>query len=1552
MTKNICLVSFGVLLLVLGVAFGFTQPASASVAVSGTIVSPSGAALSQAGGYVSINPTVPGPGNGASIDPTGAFSVGSISAGQYEVQIAYQGNDGDYAGPTPFKINVGDSAVNLGAVHLTNPSIVGYVTAPDGTTRVGNSWVQIRTADWTFNTGTGTDDNGNFKFGGIPNGSFTIDAQPPQGSAYTSSQTPLTFSGTPVTGQIIRLDTPNVIGTVKDPDGNALDLSQGNVNCDIFNQDRTVQKNSNANPVDGSFRFGTLPTGAYTIECRPNNLVFTAAVPKSVSVTSGTLLNVGVIKLTTAQVVGTVFGPDGSTPTANANVQVHTDDWTTNSSAQSAQNGQYQIGGLPAGTYKLEVQAPWGSSGLISPEQQTITISSGVITKNLTFVSATKFLVGQVKKNNGTPVGGAMVNANKDGGFGFSNTTTDSNGNYTLALSGGLWNIMVSPNMGPGSQAVDWFFSGPPQRVEFSGNSSTENKTLNLTVQTANASVTGRVVKPDGSAMTNANVDVRNQEGIGNNGQVRPDGTFTVNVQAGSYRVSVFSPDNQYTFSEINITIGDNEAKDIGTLTAKSKSAKIVGKVVKSDGTGVGGVYVNSFMHGQPGWSNTQSDSEGNFTLAVTSGRWGVNIDQGRNQRYVYSGPPVDVDVPTETSTVSVPTMVLTFADATISGSVVDMSGNVVSGFCAYVEARPATSGIGGFGPGYGGPVNCQNGSFSISVPSSVASTYTLSIHTPPNAPYSAVDNQNVAVFANATSTKNIQVKANDATVEGRLIDQNGHTITSCVSSKGWFGDVHFDRSGSWKGGEIRSDCTYSVSLLSGEGYHMGYFIESSNGFMMKPPDPTPITIAVGVTTMNLTVNKADATITGRVVDPNGNGVDAFVFAGNWVEFEGQGNNPENFKNELHSDVKTNPDGTFSLGVLKGHRYEVGMGLPPGSAFIPADFEKVDMRTASTANITLRLDKALGTMSGTVKIAGTPLNMGFVHCWEENGGFTGGPVMFGGAYSVNYRAGTWHCGADSFDGTSFYQSDEEIITITTQTSITKDFPVTASNFTVPAPVTTTFDAGTAQVINLENGTSITIPSGALGDSGTNVTVSANPTVTNLFRMKNVQPFGVGYDLTALDADNNEITTFNSNVTIKFPYSESQLTALGIDEGTLVSKFFDETTSSYQNPIGVVQDNDNNTITIQTNHFTTFVLVSGASAGSNRGPADILAVPAASGGPQVILADENGKVLANFFAYSSTLRIGIEAVTGDVDGDGVEEIIVAPGSGAGPQVRVFNKSGKLLSQFFAYPESIKTGIHVTSADINGDGTDEIITSPMAGAGPQVRVFNRSGNVIHQFFAYNSSFRGGSRALTGDVDGDGVSEIVTVPDSNAGPEVGVFEASGTVIKRFNAYAAGVRGGFNAALGDMDGDGDDDIVVSTKAGNGPQVAVFDKNGATLSRFFAYASTFRGGVNVSVGDVDGDGSNDVVVSPISTAGPQVRVFSSAGKVKSQFFAYASRLRGNFTSFVADLDGNGTAEVVTAPGAGMGPQVRTFSRNGGALSQFFSHHKGFRGGLTIFPAY
>src|SRR5204862_8029658 len=96
----------------------------------------------------------------------------------------------------------------------------------------------------------------------------------------------------------------------------------------------------------------------------------------------------------------------------------------------------------------------------------------------------------------------------------------------------------------------------------------------------------------------------------------------------------------------------------------------------------------------------------------------------------------------------------------------------------------------------------------------------------------------------------------------------------------------------------------------------------------------------------------------------------------------------------------------------------------------------------------------------------------------------------------------------------------------------------------------------------------------------------------------------------------------------------------------------------------------------------------------------------------------------------------------------------------------------------------------------------------------------------------------------------------------PTVKVFDAdTNTLLCTFDAYASGFRGGVRFATGCINGDTIPDIITAAGPGGGPHVRVFDgATGAVITEFFAYEATYTGGVNVAVGDVNGDGFDDVI--------------------------------------------------------------------------------------------
>lgn len=205
---------------------------------------------------------------------------------------------------------------------------------------------------------------------------------------------------------------------------------------------------------------------------------------------------------------------------------------------------------------------------------------------------------------------------------------------------------------------------------------------------------------------------------------------------------------------------------------------------------------------------------------------------------------------------------------------------------------------------------------------------------------------------------------------------------------------------------------------------------------------------------------------------------------------------------------------------------------------------------------------------------------------------------------------------------------------------------------------------------------------------------------------------------------------------------------------------------------------------------------------------------------------------------------------------------------------------------AYESGYKKGIDVAAGDIDDDGIDEIITTPGDGKSALVRIFNVSGNKVGEFVAY-PSFTGGIKVAVGDIDGDGIDEIITSPAKGGGPHIKVFRADGSLVDEFFGASASSRNGTDVAAGDVTGNSNDEIIVGAGVGSLPTVSVFNAAGVKSSEFYAYSTTFKGGVRVSVGNVNSDSpKSEILTIQSSNAKGDVRLFSADGnQLDSNFF-------------------------------------------------------------------
>ena len=298
----------------------------------------------------------------------------------------------------------------------------------------------------------------------------------------------------------------------------------------------------------------------------------------------------------------------------------------------------------------------------------------------------------------------------------------------------------------------------------------------------------------------------------------------------------------------------------------------------------------------------------------------------------------------------------------------------------------------------------------------------------------------------------------------------------------------------------------------------------------------------------------------------------------------------------------------------------------------------------------------------------------------------------------------------------------------------------------------------------------------------------------------------------------------------------------------------------------------------------------------------------------------GVVVTQFAPYGPTFQGGIRVATGDLTGDGVDEIVTAPGWSIVAEVRVYTLAGILLTSFLPYGPAFDGGVQIAVADVDGDGLNDIITIPTLGRA-EVKVFRNvlaagvptfdALNPYRNFLAFPASFIGGG-VVAGDDMGstaatnapfnttafDQRAEIVVGSGAGITTTVKVFDVSHMPASTPNTVPAAVgsftpfstsstnyKGGESLSVARINSDAIPDILVGAGANGRSMVSVWAWNlstSATLSSlsatgFAAYTDASRNApVEVTTLDTNSDDIADAILTVQGPGGMtnQIRQF------------------------------------------------------------------------------
>jgi hypothetical protein len=499
---------------------------------------------------------------------------------------------------------------------------------------------------------------------------------------------------------------------------------------------------------------------------------------------------------------------------------------------------------------------------------------------------------------------------------------------------------------------------------------------------------------------------------------------------------------------------------------------------------------------------------------------------------------------------------------------------------------------------------------------------------------------------------------------------------------------------------------------------------------------------------------------------------------------------------------------------------------------------------------------------------------------------------------------------------------------------------TVGTATTPAAftVTDTETPEAALIVTAVSSNQAVVPNGAivLGGSGANRTVSVTPiaagtaTITVTVQDGNGLTSSTAFTVTANPVPVNTPPTLsaltNQSATVGTP-SAAQAITVG-DAQSPADQLTVTATSSNQ---AVVPDGS--------------IVVSGT--GANR---TISFTPAAEGTATITVTVTDPQGLSTTGTFTATGTAAPEPPDSTVL-LGTEEYAAGPGVGGGPVVNYYNPDGSLKSSTTVFASGFTGGVRTAVGDFNGDGTPDIAVGSGPGAVTAVRVVDGTNpsSELFRVIPFEEAFTGGVFVAAGDLNGDGLADLVITPDEGGGPRARVFVTSknagggvdfGLAADYLAIEDPAFRGGARAAMSDVNGDGAADLLVAAGFGGGPRLAGFDGQSVAAGNtsvklfadFFVFEPTLSNGVFIAGGDINGDGFADVIAGGGPGGGP--RVFAVSGKdivnntqtQLANFFAGNTENRGGIRVTAKNLDGDDRADLVVGDGTGAGSRLTTYA--------------------------
>lgn len=345
---------------------------------------------------------------------------------------------------------------------------------------------------------------------------------------------------------------------------------------------------------------------------------------------------------------------------------------------------------------------------------------------------------------------------------------------------------------------------------------------------------------------------------------------------------------------------------------------------------------------------------------------------------------------------------------------------------------------------------------------------------------------------------------------------------------------------------------------------------------------------------------------------------------------------------------------------------------------------------------------------------------------------------------------------------------------------------------------------------------------------------------------------------------------------------------------------------------------------------------------------VLGMHAGAGG-QLALFENGGP-------EGSTLGFSL-AQAGDVDGDGYPDLIAGGpyddtvGTNAGTARVISGRDGTTIHQWYGDEAGDLFGYSVAGAgDLDGDGVVDLLVGAPAENGPVLAggsISAYSGQdatlIVRLYGTESGTLFGGSVAGPGDLNGDGVPDMIVGDQSSDG-----LAAHGGMVRAYSgpplyeelwtlygAAAGDLRGCSTSDAGDVDQDGHPDVLAGARRSSAGHlgagdVAIISGVDGTLIRTIVgpWTKGLFGFSVANAGDVDGDTIPDAIVGAPNAGDGRANVYAGADGTKL-FTLMPESPDDEFGYSVdggKDVDGDGVVDLVVGVPYGVGEGVAVFS--------------------------